>query len=170
MSLTIVNHQRKIQVDRKRLLSLARRLLALARRRTPGVAWREVTVHLLDDAGIAPVNAAVMRHAGATDVITQRYASCPGEAEGLRGEVFVNVERAFSVPRRKGWTCEQELLLYVAHGLDHLTGADDATPAARAKMRRRELAWVRAADRKGTQGISGKCTIYSKELSYDTHV
>lgn len=145
MTLTITNRQRKFPVDRKRLMSLTRRLLTLAQRRTPGVAWQEVTLHLLDDAGIAPINEAIMKHTGATDVITQRYDPCPGEPEGLTGELFVNVERAFTIPRRKGWTQEQELALYLAHGLDHLTGADDATPATRAQMRRRERAWLREA-------------------------
>ena len=143
MTLTITNHQRTFPVDRKQVSSVVRQLLPLAQRRTPGVTWQEVTIHLLDDAGIAPINEAIMRHTGATDVITQRYEPCPGEPEGLIGELFVNVERAFTVPRRKRWTPEQELALYLAHGLDHLTGADDTVPAARATMRRRELAWLR---------------------------
>jgi len=143
MTLTITSHQRTFPVNRKSLLSLARQLLTLAQRRTPGVAWEEVAIHLLDDAGIAPINETIMGHTGATDVITQRYDSCPGEADGIRGELFVNVERAFTVPPRKRWTQEQELALYIAHGFDHLTGADDTTPSARATMRRRELAWLR---------------------------
>ena len=141
--LAIHNCQRLFPVDRNRLLRHARQLTALAQRRTPGVVWLDVTIHLLDDAGIAPVNEAVMSHAGATDVITQRYDACPGEPEGVIGELFVNVERAFTIQRRKGWTQERELLLYLAHGLDHLTGADDAMPSDRARMRRRELAWLR---------------------------
>ena len=143
MLLAIHNCQRLFPVDRNRLLRCARKLAASAQRHTPGVAWLDVTVHLLDDAGIAPVNVTVMNHAGATDVITQRYDACPGEPEGIIGELFVNVERAFTVPRRKGWTQEQELLLYFAHGFDHLTGADDIVPSDRARMRRRELAWLR---------------------------
>jgi len=143
MTLTIINRQRKFPVNRKRLLSLARQLAALAQQHTPGVVWQEVAIHLLDDAGIAPINEAIMHHTGATDVITQRYDSCPGEVDGLRGELFVNVERAFTIPRRKNWTQEQELALYLAHGFDHLTGADDVTPPARALMRRRERAWLR---------------------------
>ena len=142
MTLTITNHQRKFPVDRKRLLSLAKRLAVWARQRTPGIVWREVAIHLLDDVGIVPLNETIMRHAGATDVITQRYDACPGEADGLVGELFVNVERAITIPRRKGWSSEQELLLYIAHGLDHLTGADDSTPATRAQMLRRERAWL----------------------------
>jgi len=143
MKLSLHTRQRTFPIDAKRLSQCVRQLAALAQRRTPGLAWRDITIHLLDDAGIAPVNTAIMGHAGATDVITQRYDACPGERQGLIGELFVNVERAFTLPHRTGWTPERELLLYLAHGLDHLTGADDTTPASRARMRRRELAWLR---------------------------
>ena len=149
MTLTLTNRQRTVPVDRKRLLARAKQLLVLAQRRTPGVTWQEVAIHLMDDAGIAPINEAILKHTGATDVITQRYDSCPGEAEGLRGELFVNVERAATVPRRGTWTAEQELALYLAHGFDHLTGADDSTPPARSRMRRRELAWLRQTKHEG---------------------
>ena len=46
-------------------------------------------------------------------------------------------------PRNEVLTADRELALYLAHGCDHLTGADDATPAGRARMRRRELGWLR---------------------------
>jgi rRNA maturation RNase YbeY len=85
-----------------------------------------------------------MDHDGPTDVITQRYTPIPGESAGLIGELFVNVERAHqAAPRRTGWSPDHELALYLAHGCDHLTGADDTTPRERARMRRRELAWLR---------------------------
>jgi rRNA maturation RNase YbeY len=124
---------------------LVRELAELAQARMTGEApWREVTVHLLDDAGIAPVNRAIMGHEGATDVITQRYEPVPGEPPGLIGELFVNVACARrAAPRRAGWSADRELALYFAHGCDHLTGADDCTSRGRALMRRRELAWLR---------------------------
>ena len=146
LSISIRNHQSRHRIDAAALKRLARRLGVQARGFAAGAApWREVAVHLLDDAGIAPFNAAIMRHAGATDVITQRYETCPGEPDGLVGELFVNVERAAaSAPRRAGWSADRELALYLAHGFDHLAGADDATPAERGRMRRRELRWLRA--------------------------
>ncbi len=145
MTLTFLNVQRRYRLDtaalRRLALSLAARAQASALEREP---WREVAVHLLDDASIAPVNATVLGHTGATDVITQRYQACPGEPAGLVGELFVNVERAVrAAARRPGWSPDRELALYLAHGLDHLAGADDQTPAARARMRRRELRWLR---------------------------
>ena len=143
MRIVIHTVQRRHRVDAAALKRLAHALGARAEARTPGEAWREVTVHLLDDAGIAPVNAAILAHEGATDVITQRYEPFPGEPAGVIGELFVSVERAVrAAPRRAGWSPDRELALYVAHGFDHLTGADDATPAERARMRRRELGWL----------------------------
>ena len=145
MRISINNCQRRFKLDTAALRRLAAALAELARARQPGdPPWREVTVHLLDDHGIAPVNAAIMAHAGATDVITQRYDAIPGEPDGLTGELFVNVERAArDAPRRAGWSADRELALYLAHGFDHLTGADDHTESGRARMRRRELGWLK---------------------------
>ena len=145
MRLTLLNDQHRFKLDAAAFKRLAQALAGLAQMRAPGEPpWQEVTIHLLDDAGIAPVNAAVMAHEGTTDVITQRYEPIPGEPAGLIGELFVNVERARrAAPRRAGWSADRELALYLAHGLDHLTGADDHAPAARASMRRRELGWLK---------------------------
>lgn len=142
MKLTVLNHQRSYSVDSKAVTTLAKQLAALAQKRTPDDVWQEVTIHLLTDESIAPVNQAIMNHEDATDVITQRYDACPGEPEGLIGELFINVQRACTIPRAKGWTKQQELALYLAHGFDHLTGADDATAQERAAMRRRERRWL----------------------------
>ena len=140
----IHNAQRTARLDAAALKRLALALAGLAQARTPGETWREVSVYLLDDAGIAPVNASILAHEGATDVITQRYEPIPGEPDGLVGELFVNVERARDAARKRGgWSADRELALYVAHGFDHLTGADDGTPPERARMRRRELAWLK---------------------------
>ena len=142
MKLIVLNHQRSYSVDAKVLATLAKQLAALAQKRTPDDVWQEVTIHLLTDESIEPVNQAIMNHEGATDVITQRYDACPGEPEGLIGELFINVQRACTIPRAKGWTRQQELALYLAHGFDHLTGADDAKAQERAAMRRRERRWL----------------------------
>lgn len=110
-----------------------------------GGTWHEVAVHLVHDAASDEMHRAIMGIEGATDVITQAYDAIPPEAPGLHGELFVNVDQARrAAPRRKGWSVARELLLYVAHGMDHLSGADDHEPADYARMRRRELGWIRA--------------------------
>lgn len=120
---------------------------ARARARAGGT-WHEVVVHLVRDAASDGLHRAVMGIAGATDVITQAYDAIPPEPPGLFGELFVNVDQARrAAPRRRGWSAAKELLLYVAHGMDHLSGADDHAPRGYAAMRRRELGWLRALER-----------------------
>jgi len=110
-----------------------------------GEAFREVTVVLQNDVASDEVHRGIMGVEGATDVITQRYDAMPGEKEGVYGELYVNVDQAIRVaPKRRGWSAEKELLLYVAHGMDHLSGADDHAPEDYQRMRRRELSWLRA--------------------------
>ena len=111
-----------------------------------GLPFREVAVVLQDDAASAEAHLAINGAGGATDVITQRYDPIPGEAPGVYGELYVNCDQALrAAPRQRGWSAAKELLLYVAHGMDHLSGEDDLEPSGYSRMRRRELRWIRAA-------------------------
>jgi len=79
-----------------------------------------------------------------TDVISFRYDPVPGERNAWSGDLIINVDRAVQVgPQHKG--IDYELALYIAHGFDHLSGADDDTDANRKKMRTTETAWLREA-------------------------
>lgn len=109
-----------------------------------GRPFHEVTVVLQNDAQSDEAHRAIMNVEGATDVITQGYEAIPPEPEGVYGELYVNCDQALRVaPKRKGWSATKELLLYVAHGMDHLSGADDHLPEDYARMRRRELKWLK---------------------------
>lgn len=148
MTLFLCNRQRGFGIDQKAVRQLVDAFARAAQRLKPHPPWREITVILTNDTGIAPINAAVMGHAGTTDVITQRYEALPGEPPGVVGEIVVNVEQAWRTGTRlarSNWSPAHELALYLAHGCDHLTDADDATPADRRRMRRRERAWLAAA-------------------------
>ena len=113
-----------------------------------GVPFRAVTIILQDDEFSAEVHEAINGAKGPTDVITQRYDAMPGEAEGVYGELYVNTDQALRVaPRRRGWSPAKELLLYVAHGMDHLSGADDLKPRDYDRMRRRELRWLNESEK-----------------------
>lgn len=114
-----------------------------SRARCGNPPWHEVAVHLVDDAMSDETHRAIMGIEGATDVVTQAYDAIPPEEPGLYGELFVNTDQAKrAAPKRKGWSCAKELLLYVAHGMDHLSGADDHEEKDYRAMRRRELRWI----------------------------
>ncbi len=127
----------------KSQVSEAARLFADRSRGRVGGVWHEVVVHLVRDAASDEFHRTILGVEGATDVITQAYDAMPPEEPGLYGELFVNTDQALrAAPKRKGWSSAKELLLYVAHGMDHLSGADDHAEADYNRMRRRELKWL----------------------------
>ena len=138
------------ELSEERLAKAIRYCVTAAQRwSTPPAPWQEVTVHLVHDDVSEEVNNAILGHEGPTDVITQRYEPLPGEPDGLVGELFVNVDESKRMSEKLGRTThEEETVLYIAHGCDHLTDADDATPPERMAMRRRDLRWMHAALRR----------------------
>ena len=132
----IVRNQRAFRVNARALRALARALAVKA-----GRPLRDITLILVDDEGIAPINAAAVGHTGATDVITIVYPSLPGEEPGDSAEIVLNVECAWK-QGGGGEGANRELAYYLAHAFDHLAGHDDATPAARTSMHRRERRWL----------------------------
>lgn len=142
MRLQILNQQcvRSLPVNTVR--QLAAELFACSLRHMPGQHWCSVTLFLVDDSGIRQIQKSVFGIDTVTDVIALRYAPLPTE-EGVDGEIFVNVERAYSRPCRAPWTPEKEVALYIAHGMDHLNGSEDTTTPLRRRMRQREMRWLR---------------------------
>lgn len=113
-----------------------------------GLRIEDLSIALTDDAGIAPLNRQFVGHTGPTDVISFLLATPPGHVAAT-GEVIVNVEQALREARRRRIDPSRELAWYLAHGIHHLTGADDSTPAQRAAMHRVERRWVAAAAKQG---------------------
>ena len=109
----------------------------------PARQWEELSIVILDDQQIIPLNVQYFNKDRATDVISFAYPPAPNET-GYTGELFINAERALQLgPTNKGLA--HEFALYLAHGCDHLSGADDQHPEEKLAMRRRELAWLKEA-------------------------
>ena len=85
----------------------------------------EVDINLISDRRIAELHRRFMKVGGPTDVITFQH-----------GEIFVSVETARKQARRFDTSIGHELRLYLTHGLLHLHGFDDKTPAGAAQMAR----------------------------------
>ena len=144
MKVRVSNQQQGRRVSTTRL----RRLAAWLARQAAGQSFSSLEILLTDDAGIVAANRAVFGKDYVTDVISLAYSPLPGEAGGA-GELIINVALAAREGARRAGGPGRELALYLAHGCDHLAGADDATPRQRAAMRRRELCWLRAAESEG---------------------
>jgi probable rRNA maturation factor len=143
MNTCVLNHQNTVKLNLSALETLAEKLAERLAQADPGTDWGEISVVLTDDEGITGPNREFFGKNRPTDVISFRYDQVPGEAAGATGDLIVNVECAL----REGPSHDgpgAELALYIAHGFDHLSGADDDTPQKRAAMRRTETRWLAA--------------------------
>jgi probable rRNA maturation factor len=142
----LTDRQHLVALDRDRIDAAARDLLA-----AEGVASASIGLVFVDDAAIRRINREHLEHDYPTDVISflldVRQATAPegftsgsprGAGKHLDGEVIVSTETALSQAKNYGWRTEQELLLYVVHGMLHLAGYDDLSSGERSLMRRRE--------------------------------
>jgi rRNA maturation RNase YbeY len=147
MTITIQNNQTKHPVEIEHIQQLAEFLGQQLEGLQPDLMWNDITILLLDDDGITEPNRTYFGKDRATDVITFRYDPVPGE-EGYDGDLLVNCQRAITEgPNHDG--IQHELALYIAHGFDHLSGAEDYTDEARAAMRQTELGWLAKAEKLG---------------------
>lgn len=160
MTLTIETSLRNPALDVGAVRRLAETLAGwaarAAARRGQTVDFGDVVLGFVGPAAIARIHRQALGLPGETDVITLAYAAAPGTP--ACAEIFVNPALAFrrgtdraaldltAAERRLPWSPDHELALYIAHGFDHLSGADDADSAGFAAMRRRELVWIRRAD------------------------
>jgi probable rRNA maturation factor len=130
IKIEIHNRQNGSRVDRRRLAETARAVL-----RGEGIRRASVGIALVDDDAIQELNRRWLAHDRPTDVISFLLERSD---DALEGEVAISAQTAKANARRFGWSAGDELLLCVVHGILHLAGYDDGTPADRRRMRERE--------------------------------
>jgi probable rRNA maturation factor len=94
---------------------------ARAALRDRGVEEGELSITLLDDAGMAALNAQWKGREDPTDVLA---FALHGEAEPLMGDVYVGVERAVAQAGELGEPAPRELARLAIHGTLHVLGFD----------------------------------------------
>jgi probable rRNA maturation factor len=153
--ISVRNLQQKVPVNVGELENFAaeaaKRSLQLPRRkRTELAKLRELFVWLISDRRMALLHRKFLGLAGPTDVLTFQH-----------GEIFISVETARRNARvfeeedaRRGRRSHgggnplvRELKLYIVHGLLHLHGFDDQTPAEARRMKRMQEKILRICSR-----------------------
>jgi len=97
------------------------------------VRLAEVSVVFLDDSEMADLHGRLMSDPTPTDVLTLDYG-------GGNAEIFISLDTARRQAAEHRSTFGGEVRLYLAHGLLHLSGYNDHTPAQIRKMRKAEQA------------------------------
>jgi len=116
-SIHLLNRQRKRKLPLDRLHQFAQRalteVLPLAKTRP---SFDEIVVVLVSDRQIAAIHRNFMKIRGPTDVVTFQH-----------GEIVISAETAERQAPLFGKSTEEELELYLVHGLLHLCGYSDET-------------------------------------------
>ncbi len=137
MSVVITNLQRARKINLRLLRQIASALLSALE-----VEKAETGICLVGAREMTRLNETFLRHAGSTDVITFDYSAPKSRTQAaphpVHGEIFVCVAEAVVQARKFGTSWQSEIVRYLVHGILHLTGHDDGTPAARRKMKREE--------------------------------
>jgi rRNA maturation RNase YbeY len=98
-----------------------------------------VSVVFIDSRRARALNRRFLGHDWVTDVLSFPLASPPA----VEGEVYVNLDRARAQAEQLGLAFGNEVLRLVVHGVLHLLGYDDSTPARWRRMEKRQEALVR---------------------------
>lgn len=104
----------------------------------------ELSVALVGDEEIKRLNRRFLGRERITDVLAFPYEKTDRRVEG---EIVVNGELAAREAAERSHGAEDELALYLVHGLLHLVGYDDHSQQDARRMRRREQEVLRAAGR-----------------------
>jgi probable rRNA maturation factor len=123
LKISLSHHARSVPYDRECLERLTAaaipHCLALAKKNNAELAALPgVEITILGSRAMAKVHRDFLNIPGATDVITFPY-----------GEILVCAHIATARAPEFGHSTTQELVLYIIHGLLHLSGFDDLTPS-----------------------------------------
>jgi probable rRNA maturation factor len=139
MRVQICNRQKSLELPAEQV----RRLLRTGLEQEGADA--ELSVALVEEQEMKRLNRRFTAREGSTDVLAFPY----GVEDGvLHGEIVVNADRAIREAAERPHDAEDELLLYVAHGLLHLLGYGDHEAEERETMRRREAEMLAAVGRR----------------------
>lgn len=129
IQIELANHQSGYAVDTDRLIVATRSILE-----GEGIQAANISLAVVDDAKIHHLNRQYLDHDYPTDVLSFVLDN----ETSLIGEVIVSAETADRDCHQYGWSGDDELLLYVIHGVLHLVGYDDKQHDSERLMRERE--------------------------------
>ena len=95
----------------------------------------ELELVFLDNAQIKPLNKKFKGEDRPTDVLSFDLGAGTGS---FFGNIYISVDKALENSKIFETTLQEEFILYIIHGILHLTGYDDETKKERVKMEARQ--------------------------------
>ncbi|MDP3730257.1 MAG: rRNA maturation RNase YbeY [Candidatus Omnitrophota bacterium] len=125
MGITVSSLNKKHRINEKFVGDIARSILKILKKEDT-----ELEIVFLSDTAIRPVNKKYKHSGRATDVLSFDLGSC--------GQILISSDMALRNSRIFNTPLEKELVLYVIHGILHLSGYDDEKPGPRSRMFRKQ--------------------------------
>lgn len=137
MRINVVNEQRKVRVHLRRVKRAAEQAL---KREFGGLAGCELNLLITDNQRIARFHWRHMKIKGPTDVMAfgMREGKKIAGSRSVLGDVVLSAEIAKQMARKLGIGVQQEVERYAVHGILHLLGYRDDTPARSRKMHKKQ--------------------------------
>lgn len=136
-NIDIKNGQEKLPIDLPQIRKLSGFVLEFEK-----LHFRrqlELSITFVDDRKIKALNRKYHDEDRATDVLAFPIdVESPPQGPWILGEVVVSVETALAQSKALGTEAEEEIALYVVHGILHLLGYRDDKPSLKQKMWRRQ--------------------------------
>ena len=131
----IANQQSAVLIDKRWYRALAQHALSAQEVRAAKLGVAFVTNETIHD-----LNRRFLEHDYPTDVITFPLSD---SQKLLQGEIVISAEYAIEEAREYQQPVHVEMGLYLVHGILHLCGYDDKSPAHAKVMRQKEQHYLR---------------------------
>ena len=131
MKIELINQQKIKRVNLKQLHRYLKKILVFL-----NIPSKELSILLCENTLIRKLNKKYFKKPSVTDVIA--FSLTDDLEPDYLGEVVVSVEEAAKVAKRLGCKWQDELRLYLIHGILHLVGYDDRTKVKRAGMEKEQ--------------------------------
>ena len=130
MAITFLNNEIKFLLkDKTKLKKWITEVVEKQKKRVGDIGYL-----FCDDEYILQVNREYLDHDTYTDIITFDYV----EGDIISGDILISIDRVGENAKTFGCTFEHELHRVIIHGVLHLLGGKDKTPAEAAAMRKKE--------------------------------
>jgi len=140
MVIELTNQQKIKRVNLKQLHKYLKKILVFL-----NIPSENLSILLCDNTLIKKLNKKYFKKPSVTDVIAFPLAD-DLEPDYL-GEVVVSVEEAAHAAKKLGCKWQDELRLYLIHGILHLVGYDDCTKVKRARMEKEQEKILKMMDK-----------------------
>lgn len=122
--IVVKNLNKKFRINERFIQKIAKDILDILKKK------KRLEIVFLGDKEIKPINRKYKRRDAPTDVLSFEL--------GELGEVIISSDTALKNSKVFHNSFEEEIVLYVIHGILHLFGYDDETARARERMSKKE--------------------------------